>query len=620
MTKFFALLLFLLLLPLGVVHAQVTDSTIALPSITVTATRIPVAITNSPVRTQILNDRELEESTSSTVASILGQRTTLYVRSYGGMLSSLSQRGSTASQVLVLLDGTPMGSPTAGQLDLSLLPLSLMNSIEVISGASSTLYGSNAVGGVVNLVTESNTPLMKFRAGAGSWGHRKMSIYTAGTLNGASGMLSADFLRSVGDFRYPNKGLSPARSVVREGADQRRESILGSLGWKSSSIKIRLSGFYNHAERGIPTINSATADSARQWDNSLRIWAHTVQSWNWGILHSKSQIENVRLRYTNPRWTIDDTNRYLDASTDLSLRLINLRDWDLVTGLTGGYTTVRAPSFEGRLHEYRVAAYMSGAYRWNAITVYPSIRMDGYQKTKRTWAFTPRLGLNTSLNSSSTLHLKGSVGRAFRMPTFNDRFYQPGGNRSLRPEKGWSYDTGVLWSLPMFEAELTAFWLRMTDQIIWQPVENEFFWSPANIQNVINRGLEASLKLENTLSQSIRVNHSFLWTMTDSRGTGEARLVPRHQIKAFSDLKWDRIAIQIGARYSGVQLISDETQKNGVRELDSIFLANAQVRLHLSVVTLRVQLNNLLDKHYEYVPGYPMPPRSVRIDLNLTFK
>ena len=175
MIKHYALL-FVAVLPLAAVAVQVTDSTVALPPITVTATRMPVEITAAPVRTQLLNQHELEVSAAPTVAALLGLRTTLYVRSYGDGLSSLSQRGSTASQVLVLLDGTPIASPQAGQLDLSLLPLSLINSIEVTSGAGSALYGANAAGSVINLLTSLDAPALTLRAGTGSWGRRKASV------------------------------------------------------------------------------------------------------------------------------------------------------------------------------------------------------------------------------------------------------------------------------------------------------------------------------------------------------------------------------------------------------------------------------------------------------------
>lgn len=620
MTRYFVLLLAVGLLPFGTATSQVADSTVALPPITVTAARIPVRITDAPVRTQILSRRTLEESTAPTVAEVLGSRTTLYVRSYGGVLSSLSQRGSTASQVLVLLDGTPAMNPMVGQLDLSLLPLFPINSIEITSGSTSTLYGSNAVGGVVNLITTSNIPTLTLRAGLGSWGHRTASLYAAGTHGSISGMISADLLQSTGDFRYHNQGGATERLVTRTGADQNRQSVLGTLIWKTSSGKTQLSGFYNHAERGIPTIYSATADSARQWDRSMRIWAQREQNWTWGGLQIKSHLEDAEIRYRNPRWSVDNTGRYLDISTDLSVRFPHLSDWHLITGLTGGYTRVHHPNLEDRLGEYKMAAYISGAHTWRAVTVYPSVRLDGYQRERTLWAFTPRLGINIPMNSTSTLNLKGSAGRAFQVPTFNDRFYQPGGNPDLRPEKGWSMDAGIIWVSQMIEAEVTAFSLYMTDQIVWKPSKDQSYWSPANVLQVTNHGLETSIKLERRFHSGLRIHGGALWSFTNSRGTGQIRLVPRHQIKTFTDLQWHPLALQIEVRYSGTQLITDETQENGVRKFPSILLLTGQARLHLHPVTLRLQLANLTDKSYEYVPGHPMPPRAVRLDLSFTLR
>lgn len=624
MTKHLALLIIVAIPPFAAASAQITDSTITLPQLTVTAARVPTSIKDAPVRTQILDRRTLEESAALSVANLLRSRTTLHVRNYGeGLLSSLSQRGSTASQVLVLLDGNPIVSPTAGQLDLSLLPLVLINSIEVISGASSPLYGSNAVGGVINLQTASSAPTLMLRAGTGSWGHRNASVYAAGSRGEVSGMLSVDLYQSAGDYPYLYLGETAERLVSREGADQNRQSILGSLAWKNSSSQVRLSGLYNDVERGIPTINSTTPDSARQWDESMRVWADITQDWDWGSLQAKVQVENAKLRYANPRWQTDDTGRYIDTGSDISLRLTSIPNLDLVTGLVAGYANVRDSTLGDDftlgddLREYRLAAYVSGSHTWNSVRVYPSVRLDHYQKDQIISAFTPRLGVNITLNSTSTLNLKGSAGRAFRMPTFNDRFFDlqgdwARGNPDLRPEKGWSFDAGLIWTSRIMQAELTVFSSHMTDQIVWQPVEKEFYWAPTNVLEVTNRGLEASLTLEQRISPQLRMNSNALWTYTNSQGTGEARLVPRNQIKASTDIQWRFLAFQVGARYSGTQLIDDTL------ELDPIFLADTQIRLLFSPVTVRLLFDNILDNHYEFVPGNPMAPRSVRLDLSFT--
>ena len=129
------ILLLCALQPLPVFAAQEADSTVTLPPITVTALRIPVSVVRAPIRTQVLDRSAISESGSLTVADLLRQRSALYVRDYVGGLSTLSQRGGTASQTLVLLDGHRIASPQAGQLDLSLLPTILLNAVEVTSGA-----------------------------------------------------------------------------------------------------------------------------------------------------------------------------------------------------------------------------------------------------------------------------------------------------------------------------------------------------------------------------------------------------------------------------------------------------------------------------------------------------
>ena len=176
-TDMLRILLLCALQPLPVFAAQVADSTVTLPPITITASRIPVSVVHAPIRTQVFDRNAIIESGSLTVADLLRQRSALFVRQYVGGLSTLSQRGGTASQTLVLLDGHRIASPQAGQLDLSLLPTILLNAVEVTSGAGGVLYGTDAIGGVVNLQTASSENLFTVHAETGPWGKRNGAFY-----------------------------------------------------------------------------------------------------------------------------------------------------------------------------------------------------------------------------------------------------------------------------------------------------------------------------------------------------------------------------------------------------------------------------------------------------------
>ncbi|MDX1439106.1 MAG: TonB-dependent receptor plug domain-containing protein, partial [Rubricoccaceae bacterium] len=130
--------LFILLIA-APVAAQPTDAPVAadstLPEVTVTASRVPLLSRDVPSRVTVLDEEDVASAHAVSVADLLESRSSLFIRRYGSSgLASLTLRGSTASQTLVLLDGQRLGDPQLGQLDLSLLPTVMLESVEVLHG------------------------------------------------------------------------------------------------------------------------------------------------------------------------------------------------------------------------------------------------------------------------------------------------------------------------------------------------------------------------------------------------------------------------------------------------------------------------------------------------------
>ena len=159
-----------LLLSTSAVAQAVPDTTLA--DVTVTAAREPVATRDAPVRVSVIDRQSLDAAAAASLADALQARAPVHVRRYGPSgLASVTVRGSSSSQALVLLDGQRLTDPALGQVDLSLLPAALLESVEVLSGPASGLYGSDAVGGVIGLQTPRASRIV---TEAGPWGERKL--------------------------------------------------------------------------------------------------------------------------------------------------------------------------------------------------------------------------------------------------------------------------------------------------------------------------------------------------------------------------------------------------------------------------------------------------------------
>ena len=604
------ILLLCALQPLPVFAAQVADSTVTLPPITVTALRVPVSVVRAPIRTQVLDRSAIIESGALTVADLLRQRSALFVRQYVGGLSTLSQRGGSASQTLVLLDGHRIASPQAGQLDLSLLPTILLNAVEVTSGAGGVLYGTGAIGGVVNLQTASSEDLFTVHAETGAWGKRNGAFYATTRHGRLAGTVAGEIDRYRGDYPYLNRALFPPEESPREGGDQKKHSIFGSMTWTRPNDEWRVSAWYNDAERGLPSINSSLPSGERQWDENLRVWTHVRRKWPWGSLKAGGLTQVGVLRYVNPRIDIDNTGRTTLSSVHASIELEPIRAWHLGGGVETGFGQADHPSLQQGNMERRYAAYAHAIGSWGSISIYPALRLDHYARPNRVSPVIPSLGINVHLKRN--LHLKGSAASAFRMPTFNDRFWLPGGNPDLNPERGESFDAGLIWLYGGLQIEMTTFINRLRDQIVWQPT-SAGYWAPMNVSRATNYGLETSVDFQRALTRRIETRAGLVWTRVAQKSDSFLRLIPRNAIKGHTHFRWRFLSASIAASYTGALAITSVT------ESDPFFLVHGQLKMHAGPVSLGVHGENLLDARYEYLPANPMPPRQVRLILTLTF-
>ncbi len=609
-------------------NAQV-DTTMTLPAVTITATRGAITTADAPARVTLLNATAIRDAGVQNVAQLLETRTGSFIRHYGaGGLASLSLRGTSASQTLILLDGHRLTDPQLGQVDLSLLPTLLFSSVEVMHGAGSALYGSEGMGGVVHLRTEAPEHTgLTLQAGYGAFGTRSTSALLARRWNHLTGRVVIDYARSEGNFRYLNTALFPAREVPRTNADRERFSLYAALQHTGTRYRLQGAGWWNTAERGLPGPGTRLPIGERQWDRHLRSWMHAEFTPDWGRWKIGGMWQRSHLRYLNPQLRLDETGRRWSATLDTEVH-VPLRSYALLNaGLTTAYRSAQHPSLSEKARERQAGLFLNGTLHKHGLRIYPSVRLDTYRPTgaANQAAWSPRLGLNWQPWAAQALHFKTSLGRAFRVPTFNDRFWQPGGNPALRPEQGWTLDAGVVWHPGPLQLELTGYTSRIRNQIVWQPLGS--LWIPENVSRVRSRGLETSM--QGTLGQrtGLHLHGGVLYTLTDAMDqTTDApsfdqplRYVPKHQLKTFAGFGWRPVRLDLSGRYIGQRFITTD----GRQALDGHWTMDAQIRVQHAIrkgtLTLSLQLKNLLDRAYAVIKDYPMPPRHARAQLTLTY-
>ena len=626
-----ALLFLASLAPLAA--AQTAPDTLG--AVTVTAARAAVPTAAAPARVTVLDREAIANAGAATVADVLGARSAVFLKRYGpGGLASLSLRGTGAAQTLVLLDGHRIADPQLGQLDVSLLPAALVETVEVAHGPGSALYGTDGVGGVVQLRTPTAVSRARLDLRSGAFGERGGGLLLAGRRGAWGAVAALDRDLATGDYPYTDSTQFDAASrtfgvtAPRANADVRRDAAFARLSRDGGRHEGSLGVWASDAERGLFAFSGPAG--ARQRDRALRVWTDHALRLGPATLRVGGLAQRSSLRYTNAPLGVDDTGE----TTAASFRVVADRVWTVGAAalrLAGGVEARGAraehPSLGAAAREAAGAAFASGVLDAGPVILYPALRLDRVATPVDTaavlTALSPQLGANVAI--APGLRLKASAGRAFRAPTFNDRFWQPGGDPGLRPERGWTADGGLVASARLgplrLDAEASAFASALRDQIVWRPTGP--YWAPLNVGATRTRGLEVSA----TARVGGAVEVGALATRTDARdrtapgATSFGRpllYVPDRLGRAWGAVAAGPLRLDVGVQHTGRRWTSSDGSASlpPVTVLDAGFSASAPLLGARATVGLRAE--NLGDARYAIVRQYPMPPRHLRIRLTLS--
>lgn len=564
------------------------DPPVLKQSVLVTGTYEPVpleeadrAVQALPVRKQALLLNSLSDLLK------LDPSLDLQERGPNGIQADLSIRGASYGQTLVLLNGRRLNDPQTGHHSLDLpLPLESVERVEVLRGAGSSLYGSDAIGGVVNLiVAPPETWEMRVRAALGSFGTNQQRVSLAGVMGRLSQQLT--FSRDFSTGFVPNRDYRN----LSFGSATRYSTSWGptdlDLGYSDKPFGAQ--GFYGNYP---------------SWERTKTWYAGARQGLGEGTEAAFSYRRHtdiyVLYRYQPQIYT----NHHINDSWQASLR----RRQPL-----GGSSTLYygAEGFGETLDSNRLGSHdrMRGAVyasydrrvlqRWSLSA---GVRGESYRGLPGQWSPSFAVGFW----ASDKVKLRGGVSRAFRIPGFTDMYYVDPVNRGspdLLPETAWSYEGGADWR-PSSAWRLQATLFRRNDRngIDFARAPGDVIWRAMNVRSVSFTGLETAASFQ-------RRSWQFDWSYTALSGSGsplpgyESRYVfnyPVHQgIFGWTGvLKWGLVA---RTRVGGL-----DRRGRGVWATWDLYLARAR-----GAVRPFLQLTNLTDTRYQQIAGVDMPGRAV---------
>jgi vitamin B12 transporter len=448
-------------------HAEVAADATDLDEIVVTGTRTEVAIEDSLVPAQVIDREEIERTQARSLPELLKGRAGISFTNQGGAgkLTSVFLRGAESDHVLVLLDGIRVGSATAGTTMFQDLPVDQIERIEIIRGPRSSLYGSEAIGGVIQIFTRKGGMGFEphFRIGAGSHNLREAS---AGFSNrGERGWISAEGAYQQTDGINACRGsgtLFQGCFADEPDLDGYRNVSVSLRGGVEVTDHLALEGHFLNADAdneydgsifgGNETeTTQRVAGGKLTWTprDSVKVTVQAGRAWD----KSDAYFRDAGVRsYVN---TFDTQRDTASVQADFALgegQLLTAGgDWqqDQVTSTTA--FTIDNRDNTGVFLEYQG--------RFGAHQLQASVRNDDNEQFGN--HATGSVGWGMSLGND--FRLTASYGTGFKAPTFNDLYYPFGGNPELQPEESKSLNVGIgqyadgwNWTFNVFETRIDS--------------------------------------------------------------------------------------------------------------------------------------------------------------------
>lgn len=470
-TGIFWLWIFVFTLTWGVTDVgwgETAERALPISPITVTAERFPMEEKESPRFVTVVSSEELKKTGAATVVDALQRLGGFSYRalaplgiSHGGMNSTLSIRGIKDGE-LVLINGSPIQGAAGHAYDLDTIPLDQIDRVEILKGAASTLYGADAMSGVINIITKETRSETAF-TGAVQLGNESYHNHS----------LSASLPGVNVGFQYQHLG---GQKGISRSFSQKYRYDLDPTDRYAWNLNARLgehlhldylgsyytTGFQKHYDGDAKPHEGTDQDYAKNFVN----FRYETRSFRAKVFGTYDEMR--RDEYTDPDEPMHENKNYnVGMETDYRF---TLSGWELNMGADWIYRGADYNNQYGRRHRNDYALFFQAKKRFmKRLTATVGAReqfIDAASGASDSDRFLPSFGLTFAC--SDRLSLFANAGKAFRAPTFNNLYYESSflkGNPELGPEEGWTYEAGVKYDVPALRLRLAAFHMAYTDKI-----------------------------------------------------------------------------------------------------------------------------------------------------------
>lgn len=628
-----------------VVHAQ--DSTFndwnySLDEISISANKLNLSKKEISTKVEILDSKRINAANGTRLPDLLKSTPSAFIKAYGPTptLQTISINGLGAEHTLILMDGIRLNSFQNSHIDLSIIPKEDIERIEIVNNGISSIYGSDAMGGVVNIISknrrnQNEKQLTSINASIteGSFDTRKYSVGLYQQYNDFNTRVYFNSDRSQGNYEYYyDTGISKEIKTRENSAYSLYDVGINTQYLLDENNVIRVISSYTDQNKEVPGIETGTPSPlTKQYDKN---WNNIIiVENNFSSLSNLKSSFNYQNNYMN--YTVDPyLNSYYKNIVYSVASEINFGEegYGFTSGINYSHANLQSNEVEPGTMRNQPAVFVSSFVQLSEnIKVFPSLRYD-YISDIQSGALTYRLGLNYQPFKNIDLSLKGNLGKNFRAPSFNDLYWKTSGNTELQPEESFNAEVGLLYSVMYFfniSFETTFNYIDANNKIVWTP-QASGYWMPNNIAESISKNYALDLSLSKNINTDFSYRFGGGVQFIDSRKTSESFSGDPSKDKYFPYIPLQSTRINFGFNYQIIELnlfysrigerYSDFTNNVSMPSYTTLD-GNIAVGINIFKISskLRLDINNLFNVDYQVIAGYPMPLRNYQLTFSIQY-
>lgn len=576
---------------------------------------------------------------------LLSRTTPISFKTNAGGLATIRIRGSAPDHTSINFGGININSLTLGHSNISNVPMYLFDNVGIQFGSSSSVNGSGSIGGAIYLGLENNWVdgfRAEVRAANGSFGEQLYGTKLFLGNGKFESVTRAYYFYKTNNFKFTNTSYRDFENDIFEIEDTQQNAAIENIGLLQElkyrfdekeffTFRAWFEKDWHMVQQNMQSNFTQPALKETYNDQHIRIWANyknRKKSFKYEI--SGGYVFDNSTSNGNSNDTIQ-TERIIGEAFVEHDFLPN-SSYKIGAKATRVYPTVYAYSANLNFED-RIDLYASFYHRFfNKLTATVNLR-QGFV-TDFEVPFTPSFGLNYLAFSKEkfVLNFSGNIARSYRVPTFNDRFWIPGGNSSLKPEKGMNYELGTKLSYCNKDIsgniKVNAFFMNIDNWILWKNGGSS--WYAENVQSVESKGFEImiDIKCDVWVLQTISgVNYTYtsakrVKSLNKTNALNrQLEYVPLHSGNFFITSAYKKIDFSIDGSYTYKQFTNEEEEDI----LDPYFLLNIAVGYKIKIndsnkLKISGMVNNLLCTDYQSSYGYAMPGINYKISVTYNFK